>query len=43
MLDAVDLLVLRVDPANPTRYRLGGVEKEMGREDVAFKLPKGNR
>ena len=41
MLDAVDLLLLRVDPANPTRYRLGGAEKEMHREDMAFKLPKG--
>jgi penicillin amidase len=41
MLDAVDLLILHVDPADPTRYRLGGVEKEMRREDIAFRLPKG--
>jgi penicillin G amidase len=41
MLDAVDLLVLRVDPSAPTRYRLGGVEKEMRREDMTFRLPKG--
>ena len=41
MLDAVDLLVLRVDPANPTRYRVSGGEREMEREDVVIGLPKG--
>ena len=41
MLDAVDVLVLRVDPASPTRYRLGGAEKEMRREEMTFRLPRG--
>jgi penicillin amidase len=41
MLDAVDVLILHVDPANPTRYRLGGDQKEMRKQDMVFRLPKG--
>ena len=41
MLDPVDVLMLRVDPKNPTRYMRGGSEREMRREDVVIGLPKG--
>ncbi len=41
MLDAVDILVLRVDPKSPTRYRRAGREQEMRREEVVIGLPKG--
>jgi len=41
MLDAIDVLVLRVDPDHPTRYDLAGERKEMCRQDMEFRLPKG--
>jgi penicillin G amidase len=41
MLDAVDALVLRVDPAKPTRYRMNGEEKEMREQQEVFRLPNG--
>jgi penicillin amidase len=41
MLDAVDVLMLGVDPKNPTRYRRAGGEHEMRREVILIRLPKG--
>ena len=41
MVDAVDALIMRVDPANPTRYRMGGDAKEMKKQEMVFRLPKG--
>jgi len=40
MLDCADLIVLPVDPRRPTRYRLGGRELEMSREEVVIGLPR---
>ena len=34
MTDIVDLYMLRIDPARPTRYRLGSEWREMEREDI---------
>jgi penicillin G amidase len=36
MLDAADILILRVDPRRPTRYVIEGREKEMEREEVTL-------
>jgi penicillin amidase len=41
MLDYADLLVLPVDPQHPTRYRTGGRELEMSREELVIGLPHG--
>jgi hypothetical protein len=41
MLDCADLIVLTVDPKRPTRYRTGGRELEMEREEVKIGLPHG--
>jgi penicillin amidase len=41
MLDVADLFVLRVDPANPTRYRIGDRTLEMEMEEVVIGLPAG--
>jgi penicillin G amidase len=41
MIDAVDILVFDVDAKDPTRYRVGGRERAMQREDVKIALPKG--
>lgn len=35
LLDACDTLLFSVDPANPVRYRIGGAERRMTKEDVA--------
>ncbi len=41
MLDAIDVLLLRVDPADPRRYRIGDRWFPMEREDLRIELPKG--
>jgi penicillin amidase len=41
MIDAVDFLVFEVDPAEPTRYRVGNRFLSMQREDIVIGLPKG--
>jgi penicillin amidase len=41
MVDAVDILMLRVDPRHPARYRMGDKEEQMQKEDVVIALPKG--
>ena len=41
MLDAVDVLIFRVDPEHPTRYRVGSAEKEMWLRHEELRLPHG--
>ena len=41
LLDASDMLVYKVDPENPTRYRLGASERVMQKENLVIGLPKG--
>jgi penicillin amidase len=36
MIDAADILILRVDPRDPLRYQVGGQERVMTREDVVL-------
>jgi len=43
MIDAADILVFDVDPSNPTRYRVGGEQRTMQREDVQIALPRGKK
>jgi acyl-homoserine lactone acylase PvdQ len=38
MLDAADILVLRVDPRRPTVYSLEGREREMQREEITLQV-----
>jgi penicillin amidase len=41
MTDCVDLFVVRVDPHNPTRYRVGNRVLEMEQTEIVFQPPRG--
>lgn len=41
MIDGVDTVLFRVDPADPRRYVVGSRTLQMEKEDIVLRLPKG--